>query len=136
MFQPRRIGLGFGAALLLTASLPAAESAPPRDGARDNRQVQPDRSRGFYGFPDWDSRSGRYDRSRREDPRDADRRPEDPRARPTPDARQPGGPPGQQPGRGFPGPGFGTPGRPGDLRGASQDDVRRLFEQYMRDRND
>ncbi len=60
----RRIGLGLGAALLLTASLPAAETAPPRDGARDTRQIQPDRSRGGFGFPDWDSRSGRYDPSR------------------------------------------------------------------------
>ncbi len=126
MIQLRRIGLGLGAALLLAATLPAAESVSARDG-RGDRQLQPDRSRGFYGFPDWDSKSGGYDRSRREDPRDADKKSDDKRGgRSSGDGtRFPFGPPGfGQPGRGDgPGAGPGPGGFPGFGRpGAQQPD--------------
>src|SRR5436190_1014925 len=52
-----RVLFGVGAALLLTAALRAAE--PDRPGDRGGPPGgSSDRSRGFYGFPDWDGRPG------------------------------------------------------------------------------
>ncbi len=59
-----------GAALLLTAGLRADE---PASGGSGNARFQRDRSRGFGGFADWDSRRGGYDRSRRQDSKDQDK---------------------------------------------------------------
>src|SRR3954468_2855977 len=101
------MGAGMGAVMLLTASV---QAAPPvaEDGPRDARLAQADRPRGFSGFSDWDSRSGGYDRSRRqEDDRDADR------------DRRPGGSRQDffgRPGPGRPGPGFEPFQRPDDSR--------------------
>ncbi len=53
-----RITAGVGAALLVVASLRAGEPAPRDDDRGKVPVAQQDRSRGFYGFPDWDSRSG------------------------------------------------------------------------------
>ena len=55
--------LGCGAVLLLTASVRAGE--PTLDEKGSTQLAQGDRSRGFSGFPDWDSRFGGYDRNRR-----------------------------------------------------------------------
>src|SRR5438309_19957 len=49
--------------VLLTAPWRAEE--PAKGDSTGTRLAQGDRSRGFWGFPDWDSRSGGYDRSRR-----------------------------------------------------------------------
>ena len=71
----RNIGtvcLGCTAALLLTAPLRAEE--PAKGDSTGTRLAQSDRPRGFFGFPDWDSRSGGYDRSRRAE---ADEKPRD-----------------------------------------------------------
>src|SRR3954471_22396122 len=114
-------GLSCAAALLLTAALPAAETSGA-DAKSGGRVAQPDRSRGFSGFPDWDSRSGGYDRSRRaeadEKPRDGDRgsgRSDDRRSS-QPDSRSGAGGPGGFGPRGF-GPGFGRGwGGPGGPR--------------------
>src|SRR5260221_370941 len=73
-------------------------------------------SRGFFGFPDWDSRSGGYDRTRRADADDNrgradDRQPDDRRGPPGGFGR--GGPGGGGPGgrgRGGPSDGFGPGG--------------------------
>src|SRR5579883_872045 len=75
MFRARS-GTAFGAVFLMTATLQAAESPPRPSADRSESQsvAQAGRERGFNGFPDWDSRSGGYDRSRRPDPRDADRK--------------------------------------------------------------
>src|SRR4051812_21290095 len=54
-------GVGCAAALLL--ALPARGTAPPVGEPAAGKVAQDGRSR--FGFPDWDSRSGRYDRSRR-----------------------------------------------------------------------
>src|SRR6185312_3153320 len=64
--------MGIGAALLLTASLHAEEPASG-SGAGSSR-FQRSRSRGFGGFADWDSRRGGYDRSRRQDAGDQDKK--------------------------------------------------------------
>src|SRR5437763_15246096 len=64
----RNIGtacLGCTAALLLTAPLRA--EGPAKGDSTGTRVAQSDRPRGFFGFPDWDSRSGGYDRTRRAD---------------------------------------------------------------------
>src|SRR5262245_41535584 len=55
-----------GAALLLTASLQAAE--PSLEQRSDGGQLaQADRTRGFFGFSDWDGRPGSF-RRRAEEP--------------------------------------------------------------------
>src|SRR5437763_10438078 len=94
------IAAAWGATLLVVGSLHAADPGSRPDD-RSQTQFAQDRSRGSWGFPDWDSRSGRFDRSQRDDPRD-DRRADDSRR---PDDR--GGRGGGPPGRG----GFGPGGR-------------------------
>jgi hypothetical protein len=68
MFKAR-LSFGIGAAFLLTASLQAGQPpAPGNDNQGRARQPAPaDRSRGYSGFPDWDSRFGGYDRGHRAD---------------------------------------------------------------------
>ena len=100
----------------MTATLSTAAEKPAPD-PRDGTSLVQDRSRGFYGFPDWDSRFGGYDRSRKEEPKkDADKK--DDKKDDRRDPRQ-SGPPGGF-GRGGFGPpggfgrgGFGPPGGPG-----------------------
>jgi hypothetical protein len=71
-------GAGIGAALLLAASLQAAESRNTGVVRGEDRLAQGGgRSRGFYGFPDWDSGFGRFGRSRRRDA-DLDKKPAEP----------------------------------------------------------
>jgi hypothetical protein len=55
------------AALLTAAALHAAEFGPDADGPGRRRAAPTDRSGGFYGYADWDSRSGSHDRGRRQD---------------------------------------------------------------------
>jgi hypothetical protein len=114
-----RASAGIGAALCMVASLPAAEPAAGKNEKEVPRQAaQSDRSPGFSGFADRDSRSGRPDRSRRSDDRNADAdQPGRGADRWADDGR--GGPPNPPPG------GFGGP--PGMRRGgppASRDDRR------------
>src|SRR5947199_37894 len=108
---------GLGTALLWAAALPAAGQPPGGRNDRDGpRPAQTDRSRGYWGFPDWDSRAGSYDRSRRQDDRDGDnnqpgdnRRPDDRRGGPPDRGAGPfGGPPGMRSGA--------TPAGPDDRR--------------------
>src|SRR5690349_6388130 len=94
--------LGCAAALLLTAPLRAEQ--PARGDSGGSRATQGDRSRGFWGFPDWDSRSGSYDRSRRADGDDRKTQDSGGGSARTDDRRGPPGGPG-----GF-GPGFGRGG--------------------------
>src|SRR5438128_2335717 len=111
-----KVMLGIGAALLLAASLRAAE--PARQGQRDAPPGggTPDRSRGFYGFPDWDGRFGPGGGARRPDDggKPADVKPGDPRPS---DPGRPGPRPGDdrrdQPGFGGGRPPFGGGGSGG-----------------------
>src|SRR6516225_5486806 len=71
--------LGYGVALWFAAP-GRADDPRPNDNPGRTPAVQPDRSRGFFGFPDWDSRAGGYDRARRvadDEPNPADRRGQD-----------------------------------------------------------
>src|SRR5581483_12238966 len=79
---------GCGAVLLLTAPVRAEE--PARGDGSGTQLAQSDRSRGFSGFPDWDSRFGGYDRSRRDSTADDNRRADDRRPPPRRDPDPPG----------------------------------------------
>src|SRR6185312_13811369 len=64
--------MGLGAALLLCLNATAQE--PNADKGASKSRFQRGRSRGFGGFPDWDSRRGSYDRSRRQDNKEQDKK--------------------------------------------------------------
>jgi hypothetical protein len=99
--------LGGGVTLLLAATFGAADPGGNQSTA-PSQVAQGDRSRGFFGFRDWDSRFGGYDRSRRAAPEDDKKGGKDDRKgkddRPSDDRRGPpgffgrGGPPGGPPG--------------------------------------
>src|SRR5436190_17067367 len=100
-----RVWTGIGAALVLASPLLADDSPAAGKDTKD-RAVQGGRSRGFGGFSEWDSRSGRYDRSRFSEEQEK-----------KDDTNRPGGRDAQGP-RGGPlggggGPGFGPGGRAG-----------------------
>lgn len=83
-----KVSVGLGSALLLTASLHAAPNGTAAASTDKEQVAQQDRSRGPFGFPDWDSRFSGYDRSRRP-AADADSKQAGPQS---PDRK--GGPPG------------------------------------------
>ena len=111
--------MGLGAALLLCLGATAQE--PGADGGASKSRFQRGRSRGFGGFPDWDSRRGSYDRSRRQDSKDQDKKSAD-KDRGGPERREAGpgdrrggppSPPAARGGRrGFGPPGIGPRGGP------------------------
>src|SRR5208337_1299721 len=94
MMNPMRLGIALGAIGLLSAALQAAEPGAASDRRPGDPPSWGDRSRGFFGFSDWDSRFGGYDRFRRPDAKAPDT---DKRAPAAAEPRRPAAPPANPP---------------------------------------